>query len=106
MDDCVPLPTMQTLQTIEKRITERIFCQRVVRLRTSDHRELTATCTDVNGSGIGVDSDHVFAVGQRVELLLSQDRRVPMLVVYRMGQHYGLSALGAHESVLELLTKQ
>jgi hypothetical protein len=105
MSDCVPLPAMPYSGTVDSRQTERIYCERLVQLRTSDKREFAATCTDVNRSGIGVECERVLAVGQRVELLLARDQRVPMLVMYRMGQHYGLSALGSFEAMLELLPR-
>jgi hypothetical protein len=106
MSDSVPLPSMFSVGAIENRRSERIHCHRLVQLLRSDHRELAATCTDVNECGIGIDCDRVLAVGQRVQLLLSKEQRVPMLVIYRMDQHYGLSALGSCELLLELLTQQ
>jgi hypothetical protein len=102
----VPLPIMSSLGTLEQRKTDRIFCQRAIRLCTSDQREFTVVCTDVNQTGIGVESERVLSVGQRVELVLAREQRVPMLVMYRMGQHYGLSALGSYDSVLEILPQQ
>jgi PilZ domain len=106
MSENVPIPVMSSLQTLQQRKTERVYCNRPVHLRTSDAREFTALCTDVNGSGIGVESERVLAVGQRIELMLSGEERVPMMVMYRMSQHYGLSALGSFEAVLDVLPKQ
>jgi hypothetical protein len=106
MSDCVPLPLDGLLGTIEQRNSERVYCQRPVQLRTSDRREFAGLCTDVNQSGIGLDSKRVLAVGQRLELMINAERRVPMLVIYRMGDHYGLSALGSYEMLLELLPRQ
>ena len=106
MNDCVPLPLVGSVGTTELRNSERVYCQRPVRLLTSDRREFAALCTDVNQSGIGLDSKRVLAVGQRVELMLGAEERVPLLVIYRMGDHYGLSALGSYERLLELLPTQ
>jgi hypothetical protein len=105
MSESVPLPIMPLSGTFEEREAERIFCKRPVLLRTSDNREFTALCTDVNLSGIGVESERVLSVGQRIELLLPRDQHVPMLVMYRMGQRYGLYALGSYETALEVLLK-
>ncbi len=110
MSDCVPLPRWEMTGHQGKRKTERVYCQRPVQLRTSDNREFTAACTDVNLSGIGIDSEKVLSVGQRLELLLPEvegaQKRVPMLVIYRMNNHYGLSALAAAENVVQLLPVQ
>jgi PilZ domain len=106
MSDCVPLPFPGSMGTIEQRRSERVYCQRSVQLRTSDQREFSGVCTDVNQSGIGIESKRVLAVGQRLELILAGQKRVPMLVIYRMADHYGLSALGSFEALLELLPKQ
>lgn len=89
-----------------RRTAERLPCRRSVRLETSDRRELSAICTDLNSGGIGIDTDRPLAVGQRLELLLDAQTRVPLLVIYRMGNHYGLSALGSGERLLELLPVQ
>ena len=106
MNDCVPLPFAGSVGTMEQRNSERVYCQRPVRLRTSDQREFSGICTDVNQGGIGIDTKWVLAVGQRVELILSENTRVPMLVIYRIREHYGLSALGSFEALLELLPTQ
>jgi hypothetical protein len=106
MNEFVPLPMMESTGTVDLRSTERVYCRQPVLLRTSDDREFEATCTDVNLSGIGVDSDRVLAVGQRLELLVNGEARVPMIVMYRMGQHYGLSALGSFDKIVELLPRQ
>lgn len=106
MDEPMPLPILPLEGALDQRRAERIYCQRMVRLKTSDHREFDGICTDVNRTGIGLDSDWILAVGQRVELLLARGQRVPMLVIYRMGKHYGLSALKKTEAVLELLPQQ
>ena len=89
-----------------RRAAERIPCRRSVCLETSDRRELSAICTDLNSGGIGIDTDRLLRVGQRLELLLDGQTRVPLLVIYRMGNHYGLSALGLEERLLELLPVQ
>src|SRR3954466_4581462 len=105
--DCIPLPTMSECEQQECRHSDRISVMRPVELRTSDGWEIVAQCTDVNASGIGVDSDWTLKVGQRVELRLKSREgkplQVPMMVIYRMGTHYGLSALASREDVLELL---
>jgi hypothetical protein len=90
----------------DRRGTERIPCRRSIRLETSDRRELFAVCTDLNNGGIGIDSERVLRVGQRLELVLESQTRVALLVIYRMGDHYGLSALGPGERLMELLPVQ
>ena len=89
-----------------RRTSERIPCRRSVRLETSDLRELSALCTDLNSTGIGIDSERVLKVGQRLELLLDAQTRVPLLVIYRLDNHYGLSALSSGERLMELLPVQ
>jgi hypothetical protein len=83
---------------------------RSVHLRTSDGWEFKALCTDVNLSGIGVDSDRLLKTGQRVQLEITakdgRQSRVPMMVIYRMGKHYGSSALASLDEVMELLPIQ
>ncbi len=107
MNEGVPLPQMSSGMVLNARRTERIPVMRNVGLRTSDGREFTALCTDVNQSGIGIDSDYMLRVGQKITMEVTTrvgDRKtVPFLVIYRMGQHYGLCALGWLEDVLELL---
>lgn len=107
--DCVPIPQM-TETSPEQRKTDRIPILRPVRLQTSDGMEFEALCTDVNLSGIGLDSDRLLRVGERLLLLIkSRDGvpgSVPMMVIYRMGKHYGLSALASLDDVLELLPVQ
>ncbi len=103
MEDAVPLPIMPSSGMVEERRTDRIACLRQVRLETSDGWTFAATCTDINRTGIGMECDHVLKVGQRVEMILSDNHRVPMMIIYRMGHHYGLSALSSFEKVLELL---
>jgi len=90
----------------DARRTERIPVRRNVNLRTSDGWTFKALCTDVNLSGIGIDSEHVLKVGQRVQLEAGQSKVIPMIVIYRMGMHYGLSALASLDDVLELLPIQ
>jgi len=90
-------------QPDNRRCNERIPCRRSVCLETSDRREIFATCTDLNSTGIGLDSDRILSVGQRLELLLDSQTRVPLLVIYRMGNHYGMSALSSGEKLMELL---
>jgi hypothetical protein len=92
------------------RHSARIHCRVPITLRTSDGRDISAVCLDVNRNGIGIESQHVFTVGQRLNLLVAKSKGdpslVPMLVIYRMDKHYGLSALGAFEEVLNLLPAQ
>ncbi len=90
----------------ERRATARIPCARPVLLRTVDNREISATCTDLNSTGVGVDTDRVLAVGQRVQLMLDKETSISLLVIYRMGNHYGLTALGSGERLMELLPVQ
>lgn len=107
--DCVPLPDM-TDQSSEKRRSPRVFCRVPVTLRSSDGREISATCLDVNFNGVGLETEHALTVGQRLELLVRKNggevTPVPMLVIFRMDKHYGLSALDAYEDVLELIPMQ
>ncbi len=106
----VPLPDMDDPQTLDSRRTPRVPCRVPVTLHRSDGREVQAICTDVNASGIATESDSVLAVGERVKLLVQKRdgevRPIPMLVMYRMERHYGLSALDGFEDVLELLPTQ
>lgn len=108
--DCVPLPEMNDPETTEIRRTPRVPCRVPVMLRRSDGRDVSAICTDVNASGIATESDSVLAVGERVKLLVRKHngevKPVPMLVMYRMEKHYGLSALDGFEDVLDLLPTQ
>jgi len=94
----------------EKRRSQRIFCRVPVTLRSYDGREIPAMCLDVNFNGVGLETDGPLAVGQRVELLVRKRdgdiTPVPMLVIFRMEKHYGLSALDAYEDVLELIPTQ
>jgi len=103
--DCVPLPAMDEKQ--DKRRSPRVNCHVPVTLRSSDGRDLSATCLDINLNGIGVETHNRLAVGQRVQLLVPSKNGdvtpVPMLVIFRMDKQYGLSALGAFEHVLDLL---
>lgn len=108
--DCVPLPDMNDLAAPDSRRTPRVPCRVPVILRRSDGREVGAICTDVNASGIATESESVLAVGERVKLLVrkrdGEVKPVPMLVMYRMEKHYGLSALDGFEDVLDLLPSQ
>jgi hypothetical protein len=93
----------------DHRHSNRIPCRIEVHLRGSDGQEYAAICVDVNRNGIGIESQQVFAVGQRLNLVIrksSETTLVPMLVIYRMDKHYGLSALGAYDQVLNLLPHQ
>ncbi|HUN87965.1 MAG TPA: PilZ domain-containing protein [Terriglobales bacterium] len=94
----------------EKRRSERIFCRVPVTLRSYDGREIPATCLDVNFNGVGLETEGPLSVGQRIELLVRKRNGdvtpVPMLVIFRMEKHYGLSALDAYEDVLELIPTQ
>ena len=112
--DYVPLPVLRSgsaeNSVAECRRTERVQVMRSVAMRASDGREFSAFCTDVNLSGIGMDSEHVLKVGQRVELSVKgkngEQHRIPLMVIYRMDRHYGLSALASQEDLLELLPEQ
>jgi PilZ domain len=103
----VPISRFHSLAVAENRATERISVQREVRFRTSDKREFSAMCTDVNFGGIGIDCDRILKVGQRLELSVERpdggEVKVPMMVIYRMGRHYGLSALANSDGLLELV---
>ncbi|HET9698607.1 MAG TPA: PilZ domain-containing protein [Terriglobales bacterium] len=105
--DCVPIPQLEGSARRDSRKTDRIAVRREVQLRTSDQRILTALCTDVNLSGIGIDTERVLKVGQRLEIELKlkngDTARVPLMVIYRMGKHYGLSTLTSAYDLLELL---
>src|SRR4051812_44715542 len=107
--DCVPIPQMTTTSA-EQRKTDRIPILRPVHLKTADGWEFTALCTDINLSGIGIDTDRMLVIGQRVQLeVKTSDGRqssVPMMVLYRMSQHYGLAELSSLDEVLELLPIQ
>ena len=108
--DCVPLPDMNHPESPDHRRTPRVPCRVPVTLHRSDGRVVSAVCTDINASGIATESDSVLTVGERVKLLVHKHdgevRPVPMLVMYRMEKHYGLSALDGFEDVLELLPTQ
>ena len=108
--DCVPLPEMDTADTAEKRRTTRIACRLPVLLQTTDRRDVEATCLNVNSSGIGIETESVLSVGQRLKLLLRKHsgelKPVPMLVIYRMEKQYGLSALDSYEDLLDLVPLQ
>ena len=108
--NCVPLPVMNDKFQPDKRRSSRIFCRVPVTLRAYDGREISATCLDVNFNGVGLETDGPLSVGQRVELLVrkrgGEVTPVPMLVIFRMERHYGLSALDAYEDVLELIPAQ
>ncbi len=105
--DYVPIPQLERTTQGESRKTDRISVRREVQLRTSDRRLLTVLCTDVNLSGIGIDTERVLKVGQRLEIELTlkngEQARVPLMVIYRMGKHYGLSTLTSAYDLLELL---
>ena len=92
---------------LNARRTERIPIMRDVELRTSGGRNFVALCTDVNQSGIGIDSDYMLRVGQKLTMHVTTHRggekAVAFLVIYRIGRHYGLCAIGSLEDVLELL---
>ncbi len=109
--ECVPIPSMK--QTgLNRRQSTRVHCRIEVNLQTADGRDISATCLDINSGGIGIESARVLTVGQRLNLLVPSTRgagsqgMVPMLVVYRMENHYGLSALGAYEDLLNLIPTQ
>jgi hypothetical protein len=99
----MPIPLMPS--AVDLRHSERMYCQASLRLRTSDGLEFPAMCTDITRTGVGVDCERVLAVGQRVELLVSDKRMVAMMVIYRMADHYGLSAVGACDALLEILPR-
>ena len=106
--DYVPLPDMDSPQ--DNRRTTRVHCSVPVTLRASDGRDIEATCLNINISGVGIETRNQLAVGQRLQLLVPKQggevKSVPMLVMYRMESHYGLSALEAHEHVLDLIPSQ
>ena len=87
-----------------------MYCRVPVTLRSSNGRDISATCLDVNFNGVGIESEYKLAVGQRLELLVRKHdgeiTPVPMLVIFRMDKHYGLSALDAYEDVLDLIPTQ
>jgi len=107
--DCVALPEMDHPRK-DKRRSPRVFCRVPVTLRSTDGRDISAVCLDVNRNGVGIETHSRLAVGQRLELLVhgknGEVTPVPMLVMFRMDKHYGLSALGAYEHVLNLLPPQ
>jgi len=107
--DCVPLPDMDRQQQ-DRRHSPRVYCHVPVTLRYSDGREIEATCLDVNRTGVGIETHNRLTVGQRLQLLVPQKDGeatvVPMLVMFRMNTHYGLSALDAHDRVLDLIPTQ
>ena len=97
-------------QPSDRRRSSRVHCHVPVTLQSSDGRDIPAVCLDVNSNGVGVETEHRLAVGQRVELLVRKKNgkiaRVPMLVIFRMEKQYGLSALDSYEDVLELIPVQ
>ena len=105
--DYVPIPQLNSPVVAENRATERLPVHREVRFQTSDKREFNAVCTDVNMSGIGIDRDRILKVGQRLELTIEaaagRELKLPLMVIYRMGRHYGLSALGNSDELLGLI---
>jgi hypothetical protein len=106
--DCVPLPEMDAKHQNRRR-SARVYCRVPVTLRSSDGRDIQATCLDVNHNGIGIETHNQLAVGQRLQLLVPKNgdvKAVPMLVMFRMNTHYGLSALDAYEHVLDLIPTQ
>lgn len=109
--ECFSLPpTKANGQPPERRQLERVTVMRPVDLRTSDGWHFSGMCTDVNLGGIGLDSDHVLKVGQRIELELKRrdgrQSQIPLMVIYRMGNHYGLSAIASLDELLELFPQQ
>lgn len=106
MEEFAFLASTACSRMAEQRRIQRIPCSRPVKLLTSDDREVEALCTDLNSSGLGLDTRQILAVGQRVELLVGEQTRVPLLVIYRMGNHYGLSAITGGEKLLSLLPVQ
>jgi hypothetical protein len=96
----MPIPLMPS--AVDLRRSERMYCQASLCLRTSDGLEFPGTCTDVTRTGVGIDCKRVLAVGQRVELLVSGKKAVAMMVMYRIADHYGLSAIGACDALLEI----
>ena len=110
--DCFSLPPAKQCAgvTINRRRLERVTVMREVNLRTSDGWQFSAMCTDVNLGGIGLETEHVLKVGQRLELELTTHngcvQQVPLMVIYRMGTHYGLSAIASLDELLELLPEQ
>ncbi len=105
MSDCVPLSTNSVCEIADLRRSPRVYCHIPVHLRTTDDRYFDAECTDLCEGGIGLDSQRVLSVGQRIHLLVGTFS-VPMMVIYRIGDHYGLSALAGQEQLLQLLPRQ
>ena len=101
---------MSDSESAERRRSTRIPCRVSVILRKSDGRDLDAVCIDVNSSGIAIETENHLAVGQRLKLLLrkgsGETKPVPLLVMYRMEKHYGLSALEGPEDLLDLIPLQ
>jgi hypothetical protein len=94
-------------QQQNRRRSHRVFCRVPVTLRSTDGRDISAICLDVNQNGVGIETHNQLAVGQRLQLLVPHKNGeispVPMLVMFRMNTHYGLSALDAYEQVLDLI---
>jgi hypothetical protein len=94
----------------EKRRSPRVYCRVPVTLRTAEGNYVAATCLDVNYNGVGIETDGDLKVGQRLQLLARRNdgglTPVPMLVIFRMQKHYGLSALDAWEDVLKQIPYQ
>ncbi|MGZ4787284.1 MAG: PilZ domain-containing protein [Terriglobales bacterium] len=94
----------------DRRRAPRVSCRVPVTLRSSDGRDIAAVCLDINQNGVGIETHNQLTVGQRLQLLVPKKdgdvTPVPMLVMFRMNTHYGLSALDAQERVLDLIPTQ
>jgi hypothetical protein len=96
---------LKSTAVMENRKAARMPSGHSVCLRSSVGTDVHGICTDVNSGGLGVDTDVVLRVGQRMDLVLER-KTVPMLVIYRMGNHYGLSSLAAFDEWMEFLPEQ
>jgi hypothetical protein len=92
------------------RRSPRTSCHVPITLRASDGGYIEAICLDVNYNGVGIKTEGALTVGQRLQLLARTNdggtTAVPMLVIFSMEKHYGLSALEASEEILEQITMQ
>jgi hypothetical protein len=92
------------------RRSPRVSCRVPVTLQASDGGYIQATCLDVNFNGVGIKTESALTIGQRLQLLARTHdggtTAVPMLVIFGMEKHYGLSALEACEEVLDQIPLQ
>jgi hypothetical protein len=92
------------------RRSPRLSCRVPITLQAPDGRYIEAMCLDVNYNGVGIKTESELKVGQRLQLLARTNdggtTAVPMLVIFSMEKHYGLSALEACEEVLDQIPMQ